>query len=150
MPATAISTKFATPPRGNVSSILRHNLAAAMGVTFPMLLLLIVPGIGLIVADTDLFWSPLDCLVRGPARHIQGGPVDGFTVGLEHARSNGVRGHLAIHRRSLPSTLYVFALAAVVISQVVAVILAELHEGGMITAAMFTGREVLSRPPQDG
>ena len=46
--------------------------------------------------------------------------------------------------------LYVFyALAAVILTHLAAVIVTEIHEGGSITSAMFTGRKILNRPPHD-
>ena len=46
--------------------------------------------------------------------------------------------------------LYAFyALGAVILAHLAAVIVTEVHEGGSITSAMFTGRKILNRPPQD-
>jgi cytochrome b len=46
--------------------------------------------------------------------------------------------------------LYAFcALAAVILTHLIAVIVTEIHEGGSITSAMFTGRKILNRPPHD-
>jgi len=49
-------------------------------------------------------------------------------------------------------TIHVYALSAlagVILTYLAAVIVTEIHEGGSITSAMFTGRKVLNRPPQD-
>jgi cytochrome b len=40
-------------------------------------------------------------------------------------------------------------LSGVIVLHLVAVILTELHEGGDIISAMFTGRKILDRPPRD-
>ncbi len=46
--------------------------------------------------------------------------------------------------------LYAFyALAVVILTHLAAVIVTEIHEGGSIMSAMFTGRKILNRPPQD-
>jgi cytochrome b len=46
--------------------------------------------------------------------------------------------------------LYAFyALAGVILSHVAAVIATEIHEGGGITSAMFTGQKILNRSPRD-
>jgi Ni/Fe-hydrogenase 1 B-type cytochrome subunit len=42
-----------------------------------------------------------------------------------------------------------FALSGVILAHLVAVIVTELHEGGSITSAMFTGREIFNRQPKD-
>jgi cytochrome b len=40
-------------------------------------------------------------------------------------------------------------LVAAVVIHIAAVVVTELHEGGSITSAMFTGRKILSRKPPD-
>jgi Ni/Fe-hydrogenase 1 B-type cytochrome subunit len=42
-----------------------------------------------------------------------------------------------------------YALAVVIVLHLIAVVVTEIHEGGSITSAMFTGRKILSRPPPD-
>jgi cytochrome b len=54
--------------------------------------------------------------------------------------------------RSPVVTIHLYAfylLAAVILLHLIAVIVTEIHEGGNITSAMFTGRKILNRPPQD-
>lgn len=42
-----------------------------------------------------------------------------------------------------------YALAIVILLHPIAVVLTELHEGGSITSAMFTGCKILTRKPPD-
>jgi cytochrome b len=42
-----------------------------------------------------------------------------------------------------------YALVVLIVLHVVAVVATEVHEGGSITSAMFTGRKILSRRPPD-
>ena len=42
-----------------------------------------------------------------------------------------------------------YALAILIVLHLIAVVLTELHEGGSITSAMFTGRKILTRRPPD-
>ena len=42
-----------------------------------------------------------------------------------------------------------FALSFVIVLHVIAVVATEVKEGGSITSAMFTGRKILSRKPED-
>lgn len=54
--------------------------------------------------------------------------------------------------RSPVVTIHLYAfyvLAGVILLHLIAVIVTEIHEGGSITSAMFTGRKILNRPPQD-
>jgi Ni/Fe-hydrogenase 1 B-type cytochrome subunit len=54
--------------------------------------------------------------------------------------------------RSPVVTIHLYAfylLTGVIVMHLIAVIVTEIHEGGSITSAMFTGRKLLNRPPQD-
>jgi cytochrome b len=42
-----------------------------------------------------------------------------------------------------------YALALLIAFHLIAVVLTEIHEGGSITSAMFTGRKILMRKPPD-
>lgn len=42
-----------------------------------------------------------------------------------------------------------YALTVLIVLHVIVVVVTEIHEGGGITSAMFTGRKILSRPPPD-
>ena len=42
-----------------------------------------------------------------------------------------------------------YALAMLIALHLIAVVLTEIHEGGSITSAMFTGRKILTRKPPD-
>jgi len=42
-----------------------------------------------------------------------------------------------------------YTLAILIVLHLIAVVLTELHEGGSITSAMFTGRKILTRRPPD-
>jgi cytochrome b len=42
-----------------------------------------------------------------------------------------------------------YLLAAAVVLHLIAVVVTEVHEGGSITSAMFTGRKILTRKPPD-
>jgi cytochrome b len=42
-----------------------------------------------------------------------------------------------------------YALTLLIALHILAVVVTELHEGGSITSAMFTGRKILTRSPPD-
>jgi Ni/Fe-hydrogenase 1 B-type cytochrome subunit len=42
-----------------------------------------------------------------------------------------------------------YALVVLIVIHIAAVVITEVHEGGSITSAMFTGRKILSRRPPD-
>jgi len=56
----------------------------------------------------------------------------------------------AFRRPIVTTHLYAFyALAVIIVLHLIAVVLTELHEGGSIISAMFTGTKLLNRPPED-
>jgi cytochrome b len=127
-----------------------HNPAARIGIALLLLLLLVQTATGLILAGTDLFWPPFGGWFAG---WVAATGVDPATVSplarntIDQAAYQAMRGFrspvVIIH-------LYGFyALAGVILAHVFAVIVTELREGGSITSAMFTGRKILNRPPQD-
>ena len=42
-----------------------------------------------------------------------------------------------------------YAIAIAVVLHLAAVVVTEIHEGGNITSAMFTGRKILTKEPSD-
>jgi Ni,Fe-hydrogenase I cytochrome b subunit len=146
----ALRSYAATFLAGEPQQYVGHNPAARIGITLLVVLLLIMAGTDLILAGTDLFWPPLGSLF---AHWVAASGVDPSTVSplasntIDQAAYKAMRGF----RRPIVSThLYMFfALAAVIAGHIVAVIMTELHEGGAIISAMFTGRKILSRPPAD-
>lgn len=46
-------------------------------------------------------------------------------------------------------TRSLYLLAAAIVLHLVAVVVTEVHEGGSITSAMFTGRKIFTRRPPD-
>ncbi len=135
---------------GEPQQYVGHNPLARLGVALLFLLLLIQVVTGLVLAGTDLFWPPFGhwfaawvaapgvdpaMVVPGAAEHI-----DKMSYNAMRAfRSPFVEVH----------ELGFYALAVVIVLHVVAVVVTELHEGGSLTSAMFTGRKILSRPPPD-
>lgn len=135
---------------GEPQQYLGHNPAARIGITLLLILLLIQAGTGLILAGTDLFWPPFGGWFAG---WVAATGVDPATVSpvasntINRATFQAMR---SFRRPVVLIHLYAFyVLAAVIVAHLVAVIVTELHEGGSITSAMFTGRKLLDRPPED-
>ena len=105
---------------------------------------------GLVIAGTDLFWPPLGYLF---ADWVAAPGVDPSTIRagakelMDQAAYTNMRGFRApfveVHE------LTFFALTFVIVLHVIAVVVTEVKEGGSITSAMFTGRKILSRRPED-
>ena len=127
-----------------------HNPAARLAIAVLLLLLVVQAATGVILAGTDLFWPPFGGWFAG---WVAAAGVDPATVSplaantLDQAAYQAMR---AFRRPVVMIHLYAFyALAGVVLLHLVAVIVTEIREGGSITSAMFTGRKIFKRPPED-
>jgi cytochrome b len=127
-----------------------HNPAGRAGIAILLLLLLLQAATGLILAGTDLFWPPFGGLFAG---RVAASGIDPATVSplvattidpIAYKAMRGFRSPVVI------THLYGFyALAGVILLHLIAVVVTEIREGGNITSAMFTGRKILNRPPED-
>ena len=135
---------------GEPQQFVGHNPIARIGVTLLLLLLLVQLATGLVIAGTDLFWPPFGHWfaqwVAAPGvdpAMIQPGAVDVIDKASYQAM-RALRGpFVEVHEVTF------YALAILIALHLIAVVLTELHEGGSITSAMFTGRKILTRKPPD-
>jgi Ni,Fe-hydrogenase I cytochrome b subunit len=135
---------------GEPQQYIGHNPLARIGVSLLFLLLLVQVVTGLVLAGTDLFWPPFGRLfaswIAAPGVDpgaIQPGASD-LMDSTAYQSMRGFRGpFLEVHE----TTFYI--LAAAVVVHLIAVVVTEVHEGGSITSAMFTGRKILTRRPPD-
>lgn len=136
---------------GRPQQYVGHNPAARIGIGLMLCLLAIQAVTGLILAGTDLFWPPFGGWVAG---WVAAAGVDPATVSPLAANTMDRTAYQAMRAFRHPvATIHVYAfyaLAGVVLAHLLAVVVTELREGGSITSAMFTGRKILSRRPEDG
>jgi Ni,Fe-hydrogenase I cytochrome b subunit len=135
---------------GEPQQFVGHNPLARIGVSLLFLLLVLQVATGLVIVGTDLFWPPFGRLfaqwVAAPG--VDPGAVyPGASAVIDSASYQAMRAFrepfVEIHE------LTFYALAAVITAHIIAVVLTELHEGGAITSAMFTGHKILTRKPPD-
>jgi cytochrome b len=115
-----------------------------------LLLLLVQVVTGLVLAGTDLFWPPFGRLFAGwvAASGVDPASVQpGAAALMDEAAYQSTRGFRAPFVEIHEVTFYLIAIAVVL--HLVAVVVTEIHEGGSITSAMFTGRKILTREPPD-
>jgi Ni/Fe-hydrogenase b-type cytochrome subunit len=151
-------TGFAAAVRAYVASFLTgepqqyvgHNPLARIGVSLLFLLLLVQMITGLVLAGTDLFWPPFGGLfaewVATPGIDpgaIQPGASDLIDKAAYQAMRDFRGPFVLVHEITF------YAIAAAVVLHLIAVVVTEIHEGGSITSAMFTGRKILDRRPPD-
>lgn len=135
---------------GEPQQYVGHNPAARLSIAVLLFLLLLQTATGVILAGTDLFWPPFGGWVAGwvAATGVDPATVSPLTPStIDQAAYQAMR---AFRRPVATVHLYGFyVLSAVIAAHLVAVIMTELHEGGSITSAMFTGRKILRRRPED-
>lgn len=135
---------------GQPQQYVGHNPAGRIGVTLLLLLLLVQVVTGLVLAGTDLFWPPFGRLFAGwvAASGVDPASVQpGAAALMDEAAYQSMRGFRAPFVEIHEVTFYLIAIAVVL--HLVAVVVTEIHEGGSITSAMFTGRKILTRKPPD-
>jgi Ni/Fe-hydrogenase b-type cytochrome subunit len=135
---------------GQPQQYIGHNPLARIGVSLLLLLLLVQVATGLVLAGTDLFWPPFGRLfaewIAAPGVDpgaIQPGASDLIDKTAYQSMRNFRAPFVEIHEISF----YLIAIAVVL--HLIAVVVTEIHEGGAITSAMFTGRKMLTRKPPD-
>ena len=136
---------------GRPMQYLAHNPLGRMAVSVLLLLLLVMAVTGLILAGTDLFYPPIGRWIAG---WVAAPGVDPGTL-VPYAPDMYDKAAYAAMREELRFPVIrihyygFYALLALVIIHIVAVVVTEVRDGGGLISAMFTGRKVLSEPPAD-
>ena len=146
----AIRAYVASFLSGEPQQYVGHNPLARIGVSLLFLLLLVQVVTGLVLAGTDLFWPPFGHLFAG---WVAGPGVDPGAIqpGTSHLMDDAAYQAMRAFRGPFVEVHEVifYLLAAAVVLHLIAVVVTEVHEGGSITSAMFTGRKILTRRPPD-
>lgn len=147
---TALRAYVASFLSGEPQQYVGHNPLARIGVSLLFLLLMVQLATGLVLAGTDLFWPPFGHWfaqwIAAPGvdpSTLQPGASDWIDKASYQAMRALRRPFVAVHKIAF------YALAVVIVLHLIAVVLTEVHEGGSITSAMFTGRKILTRRPPD-
>jgi Ni/Fe-hydrogenase 1 B-type cytochrome subunit len=135
---------------GEPQQYIGHNPVARIGIVLLFALLLIQVVTGFVIAGTDLFWPPFGhwfaAWVAAPGidpATLQPGISDVIDKTSYDAMRAFRRPFVLVHEFTF------YALVIIIVLHVIAVVVTEIHEGGGITSAMFTGRKILSRRPPD-
>jgi Ni/Fe-hydrogenase 1 B-type cytochrome subunit len=135
---------------GEPQQFVGHNPLARIGVSLLLALLLVQVTTGLVMAGTDLFWPPFGhwfaqwvAAAGFDPAIIQPGAMDVIDK-ASYENMRAFRGpFVEVHEFTF------YALAILIALHLIAVVFTEIHEGGGITSAMFTGRKILTRKPPD-
>jgi cytochrome b len=135
---------------GRPRQYLGHNPLGRLAITVMLLLLTTQAITGLVLAGTDLFYPPLGNWIAGrvaapgidPATLVPYAPEMYDEAAWEAMRA---------FREPFFTVHYCgfYALLALVVLHITAVVVTELREGGNLVSAMITGRKVLSQSPAD-
>lgn len=135
---------------GEPQQYVGHNPLARIAVALLFLLLLVQVVTGIVIAGTDLFWPPFGGWFAAWVAAPGVDPslvVPGATDVIDKTSYDAMRAFrspfVEVHE------LGFYALAVLIVLHIIAVVTTEIHEGGSITSAMFTGRKILSRRPPD-
>jgi Ni/Fe-hydrogenase 1 B-type cytochrome subunit len=148
--AGALRAYVASFLTGEPQQYIGHNPLARIGASLLFLLLLVQMATGLVLAGTDLFWPPFGRFFAAwvAAPGVDPGVVQpGASDLLDKAAYDSMRSFRAPFVETHEITFYLIAIAVVL--HLIAVVVTEIHEGGSITSAMFTGRKILTRKPPD-
>jgi Ni/Fe-hydrogenase 1 B-type cytochrome subunit len=135
---------------GRSHNYLGHNPAGRIGVALLLLCMIVQGATGLVLAGTDVFYPPFGHYFQtwlaapgiDPSTVLPRSP-DMYDPAAFQSWRAFRRPFAEVHEYSF------YALAAVVVLHVAAVVITEVREGGGIISAMFTGRKVISGKPLD-
>ena len=136
--------------RGDASAYLGHNPVARLMVSALLALLVVQAVTGLVLAGTDIYYPPFGHWIAG---WIAAPGVDPSTIapysktGIDPTAWEAMRSFRSPFVTVHYWTFY--ALLLMIAVHIAGAIVTELREGGGIISAMFTGRKILSRKPQD-
>jgi len=135
---------------GQPRQYLGHNPLGRIAVTLLLFLLLIQAITGLVVAGTDLFYPPIGSWI---ANWIAAPGVNPDTL-MPYAKKtyNMVAyDEMRAFRKPFITVHYYgfYVLLAVIAVHILAVVIAEIKEGGNLISAMFNGKKLLNETPVD-
>jgi len=146
----AVSAYIASIKRGEPQQFLGHNPLGRLAVIFLMLLLISQAVTGLIRAGTDIYYPPFGSIF---AAQVAAEGVDPATIkpydktGTDATKYKALKEFKHIYGEIHYYTF--FALLVMILLHIFAVVRAEITGGGGLVSAMFSGRKILSKEPED-
>jgi cytochrome b len=129
---------------------LGHNPLGRISVAVMLVLLTMQAITGFVLAGTDIFYPPIGNWV---AEWVAADGVDPGSLvpyAKEMYDDQAYQDMRAFRNPFITTHFYAFyALMAVVVMHVVAVIITEIREGGSLISALFTGRKIIAGVPSD-
>ncbi|RLL55980.1 cytochrome b/b6 domain-containing protein [Mariprofundus sp. EBB-1] len=148
--AATLASYIASIKNGEPQQFLGHNPMGRLAVIALFLLLITQASTGLIRAGTDIYYPPFGSTF---AAQVAAEGVDPVTIkpydktGTDAAKYKELKAFKHIYGEIHLYAAY--ALLALIFLHIFAVVRAELTEGGGLVSAMFSGKKVLSKEPED-
>lgn len=140
-------TDFAS---GHQKQYLGHNPLGRLAVTLMIFLLLVQAITGLVLAGTDIYYPPIGSWI---ANWIAAPGVDPATLvpySNELYDEASYKAMLSFREPFLTLHYYGFyTLLIIIVIHIFAVVITELKEGVNLVSAMFSGKKILTKPPED-
>lgn len=135
---------------GQQKQYLGHNPLGRLAVTLLIFLLFVQAVTGLVLAGTDIYYPPIGSWI---ANWIAAPGVDPATLvpySKELYDEESYKAMRAFRKPFITIHYYGFyTLLLFIVIHIVAVVITELKEGVNLVSAMFSGKKVLTKPPED-
>ncbi len=135
---------------GQAKQYLGHNPLGRLAVTLLIFLLFVQAVTGLVLAGTDIYYPPLGSWI---ANWIAAPGIDPATLvpySKELYDEEAYKAMRAFRKPFITIHYYGFyTLLLFIVVHISAVVITELKEGGNLISAMFTGKKILTKSPED-
>jgi Ni/Fe-hydrogenase 1 B-type cytochrome subunit len=135
---------------GQQKQYLGHNPLGRLAVTLLIFLLLVQAVTGLVLAGTDIYYPPIGSWI---ANWIAAPGVDAATLIPYSKELYDEESYKAMRSFRKPFiTLHYYGfytLLIFIVIHIFAVVITELKEGVNLVSAMFSGKKILTKPPED-
>jgi len=145
-----LSSYITSIKSGKPQQFLGHNPLGRLAVTLMMLMLITLAITGLVRAGTDIYYPPFGATF---AAQIAAEGVDPASIKPYDKTGTNPAAYKELKAFKGPfgkvHFYMAYALLAIILLHIFAVVRAEISEGGSLVSAMFSGRKTLENKPED-
>jgi Ni/Fe-hydrogenase 1 B-type cytochrome subunit len=136
--------------KGHPPTYLGHNPVARIYLSVLLLLLLVQAGTGLVIAGTDVYMPPFGSTIKEWVAADTHDPALVKPYAADTVNADAYKEMRAFRSPfvEVHETNF-FILLTLIGFHILVAVYAELREGGAIISAMFTGRKILDKTPED-
>ena len=127
-----------------------HNPLGRLAVSVILLALLVMAVTGLILAGTDIYFPPFGAMIQQWVAAPGVNPADVMPYVTDNLDAAAYADMRAFRKPVLQTHYWTFfVILGLIIVHIAAVIRSEIKSGGSLISAMFTGRKILPKKPED-